>query len=154
MEHGSARIGELFDFGMLHLEWPTALFVFVVFLLTMIVLNSLLFKPILRTLEARQAEIDKSKEEAAKAKMKNEQAQNDYESKLADMRETIHRSRQEALDEAMKNASQLIDQAKKSMASKIEDAEKEIQTEQKKALDEAASITGDLAKMIKARVLS
>ena len=57
MEH-KAAIGEVFNFGVLHLEWPTALFIFVVFILTMLILNTLLFKPVLRSVEGRQGILD------------------------------------------------------------------------------------------------
>jgi F-type H+-transporting ATPase subunit b len=153
MEHGSARIGEIFNFGMLHLEWPTALFILVVFLLTMIVLNTLLFKPILRTLEARQSVFNKSKNEAKSLAQTIDKSEKDYQAKLAEMRESVQKSRQEAVDEALRYANQKVDQAKASVVKQLEIAEKELETERKEALAQAASLTGELSQMIKSKVL-
>ncbi len=154
MEHGSARIGEVFNFGMLHLEWPTALFVFVLFVLTMIVLNSLLFKPILRTLESRQAQIDKDKAESGRLADTLEKSEKDYQEKLASLRETIQKSHQEAMDEALNKANQLVDSAKESVASKITDASKELEVERSNALKDASSLTQELSQLIKSKVLA
>lgn len=154
MEQGSARIGEVFNFGLLHLEWPTALFVFVVFVLTVIVLNTFLFKPILRTLEARQSEIDSNKKNTTDLAQTIENSQKDYEAKLAEMRETVQQSRQEAVEEALANAKKMVESTKESVAKKLEEAEKELEGERNNALKEAASLTTDLAQLIKSKVLA
>lgn len=154
MESGSARIGEIFNFGMLHLEWPTALFIFVVFILTMIVLNTFLFKPIIRTLESRQSELDKNKSESQGLTETIEKSEEDYQSKLSDLRETIQKTRQEALDEAIGSARQKVDQAKESVNQKLEAASKELDTERKSAMEQAKSLTGELSQLIKAKVLA
>lgn len=154
MEHGSAPIGEIFNFGMLHLEWPTALFIFVVFLLTMIVLNTLLFKPILRTLEARQSVFDKNKSEVKNLTRTIDESEKDYQAKLTEMRESIQKSRQMAIDEALKYANQKVDQAKAGVVKQLENAEKELEAERVAALKQAASFTGELSQLIKSKVLA
>ncbi len=154
MEHGSAKIGEVFNFGMLHLEWTTALFVFCCFILTMIVLNTMLFKPILRTLETRQSKLDKNKEESKNLAQTVEKSEQDYQGKLSEMKEAIQQSRQEALDEAMKKANQLVDDAKSAVSIKLEDSEKSLKQERSTALKDAASLTSELAQLIKSKVLA
>ncbi len=154
MEHGSERIGEIFDFGMLHLEWPTALFVFVMFLLTMIVLNTLLFKPILKTLEARQSALDQDRDKARNLEQTIENSEQDYHSKLAAMRESIQNSRHAAMEEALDNSRQKVTQAKTSVTQKLEMATKELEAEKKSALEQAASLTGELSQLIKSKVLA
>ncbi|MBU2645679.1 ATP synthase F0 subunit B [bacterium] len=154
MEHGSARIGEIFDFGMLHLEWPTALFILIVFVLTMILLNSLLFKPILRTLEARQSAIDKNISETEGLSASIEKSDQDYERRLADVREKIQQVRQSALNEALENSKQVIGKTKDTIATKLEEAHKELEKEREDALKEAASLTESLAQLIKSKVLA
>lgn len=139
---------------MLHLEWPTALFVFCCFILTMIVLNSMLFKPILRTLESRQSKLDKNKEESKDLTHTIEKSEQDYQGKLSEMKETIQQSRQEALDEAMKKANQLINNAKSAISSKLEDSEKALEQERSNALKDAAALTGELSQLIKSKVLA
>lgn len=154
MEHGSARIGEVFNFGMLHLEWPTALFILIVFIVTTILLNTLLFKPILRTLEARQSQIDDQLGQTEGLSASIEKSENDYESKLSDVREKIQQTRQTALNEALDSSKQIIGDTRDTITTKLEAAEKELVTERENALKEAASLTEGLAQLIKSKVLA
>lgn len=154
MEHGSARIGEVFNFGMLHLEWPTALFILVVFVVTMILLNSLLFKPIVRTLEARQAKVDDNIKQTQGLSASIEKSESDYEARLSDVREKINQTRQSALSEALESSKKIIGDTQDVVAGKLEEAEKELIKERDNALKEAASLTENLAQLIKSKVLA
>lgn len=154
MAHGSAKIGEIFNFGMLHLEWPTALFILVVFLLTMILLNFLLFKPILRTLEARQSQVDDHLNQTENLSASIEKSESDYAAKMADVREKIQQTRQSALDEALENSKQIIGDTRDTITAKLEEAEKELEKERESALKEASSLTEGLAQLIKSKVLA
>lgn len=154
MEHGSVRIGEVFNFGMLHLEWPTALFILIVFVVTMVLLNSLLFKPILRTLEARQSRIDKNTNDTNSVLAESEKSERDYESKLVEVREKIQQTRQTSLDEALEISQRILGNTKDTIAVKLEEAEKELVKERVNAMKEAASLTEGLAQLIKTKVLA
>ncbi len=154
MEHGSARIGEIFDFGMLHLEWPTALFILIVFVVTMILLNNLLFKPILKTLELRQSGIDKSTQETESLASSCTKTESDYEAKLIDVREKIQLARQSSLDEALEHSKRILGETKNAITAKLEESEKELVIERENALKEAASLTEGLAQLIKSKVLA
>ncbi len=154
MEHESARIGEVFNFGMLHLEWPTALFIFVVFILTVLVLNNLLFKPILKTLEGRQSEIDSNNKDIQKLLQTIAGTEESYNDKLMDVRNAIQQTRQQAVDEASAEAKQMIETTRSSVAVTLDKAEKELAEERANALKEAVSLTEALAKLIKTKVLA
>ncbi len=154
MDNGSARIGEVFNFGMLHLEWPTALFVLCCFVLTVIVLNTMLFKPIIRTLEARQSDLDKNKGDAKDLAQTVEKSEQDYQDKLSEMKVSIQQSRQEALDAAMTSAKSMVEDAKSSVSNKLEESTKEMEQERTNALKEAASLTSELSQLIKSKVLA
>lgn len=154
MEHGSARIGEVFNFGMLHLEWPTALFILIVFLVTMTVLNILLFKPIIRSLEARKAIQDKNEQEAQSLSSSMEKSEAAYKEKLTEIREKINQTRQQALDESLASAKELIDKTKETIKGKIEIAEKELSGDLEKAFKDAELLTSDLSELIKTKVLA
>ncbi|MBU3917238.1 ATP synthase F0 subunit B [bacterium] len=151
---GSAKIGEVFNFGMLHLEWPTALFLFVVFITTTIVLNTLLFKPILRTLESRRSEIDKNIDQSLNLSQAIENSEQDYQAKLAAVRDRIQQSRQQAIDEALSKANELIGNRKESIAKKLETAEKELAKELTESMKDAASLIEELSQLIKTKVLA
>jgi len=154
MEHGSARIGEIFNFGMLHLEWPTALFILVVFVVTMILLNALLFKPIISTLETRESKVNDHLKQTNDLSSSIEKSESDYKAKLSDVREKIQQSRQSSLNEALEFSQKVIGDTKETIAAKLEEAEKELEKERASALEEASSLTEGLAQMIKSRVLA
>lgn len=154
MEHGSAKIGEIFNFGMLHLEWPTALFVLVVFFVTMTFLNTWLFKPILRTLEARQSKMDDNEEKTKELSSTIEKTEQDYQGKLASVREKIQETRQNALDEAITKAREVIGQTNETISKQMEESEKELAKERDSALKDAVSLTENLSQLIKNKVLA
>ena len=139
---------------MLHLEWPTALFILIVFVVTMVLLNSLLFKPILRTLEARQSRIDKNTNDTNSVLAESEKSERDYESKLVEVREKIQQTRQTSLDEALEISQRILGNTKDTIAVKLEEAEKELVKERVNAMKEAASLTEGLAQLIKTKVLA
>ncbi len=154
MEHGTARAGEVFNFGLLHLEWTTALFVFFVFIITMILLNSLLFKPILRTLEARQAGIDENDNKVKGVNETVESSEKDYQVKLAEVNEKIQTARLEALKSAKEEANKIYEQVKASADEKLAAAGKELVADQKKAMDQVSTLSKELAQVINAKVLA
>ena len=153
MENGTARIGEVFNYGILHLEWTTALFIVVVFFITMIILHNLLFRPILRTLEAREAETGKNDNRTEKSFKELELLQSDYESKLVVIREQIQQERQSALNEALEKANQIVETARTAITKEIEEAEGALAEERNSAMKEAESLVEGLAQLIKTKVL-
>ena len=156
MEHGSVvtRPGQVFDFGLLHLEWTTALFILVVFVITMFLLNTLLFKPIIRTLEARQAGIDKNNDKVKGVNETVESSEKNYQEKLADVNTKIQASRLEALKIAKEEANKILEQVKASTSEKLDAAGKELADDQKKAMDKVAGLSDVLAQIINAKVLA
>jgi F-type H+-transporting ATPase subunit b len=154
MEPGNARIGQVFDFGMLHLEWPTALFVLLVFFVTMFFLNTWLFKPILKTLDLRQSKVDKNIKSKEEVTVGLSQAEAQYQSKLADTREIIQQARQESLDEAIAESQRLISESKASLTTQLDEASKEIAAQREIALKDAAALTVGLSTLIKSKVLT
>ncbi|MBT4287978.1 ATP synthase F0 subunit B [Candidatus Falkowbacteria bacterium] len=156
MEHGSVvtRPGQVFDFGLLHLEWTTALFILVVFVITMFLLNTLLFKPIIRTLEARQAGIDKNNDKVKGVNETVESSEKNYQEKLADVNTKIQASRLEALKIAKEEANKILEQVKASTSEKLDAAGKELADDQKKAMENVAGLSDELAQIINAKVLA
>jgi len=154
MEHGTKVAGEVFNFGLLHLEWTTAAFVLVVFLITMILLNAWLFKPILRTLEGRQEKINKSDKKVNDLNVTVESSEKNYQEKLSDVNEKIRTARQEALKDAKEETNKILEQVKASTDATLVAAEKDLADDQKKAMDQVATLSKDLAQIINAKVLA
>ncbi len=154
MEHGTAPAGEVFNFGLLHLEWTTALFVLVVFVITVFFLNMLLFKPIIRTIEARKMKLNANKDKVNGLNLSVESLEKDYEEKLSDAHEEIRLARQETFKSAKKEANKILEQVKASTSEKLNIAEKEIVADQGQAMDQVTALSKDLAQSIQAKVLA
>ncbi len=156
MEHKTAEVvtGEVFNYGLLHLEWTTALFIFIVFIITMFCLNTLLFKPIIRTLDARKAKVDKDNEEVKRLTDTIETSKNNYQEKLNAINEKIRATRKEALQEAKEQASKKFENVKSQADKNVTMASKELANSKSIALDQVAKLSQNLARVIHAKVLS
>ena len=152
MEH-KAAIGEVFNFGVLHLEWPTALFIFVVFSLTMLILNTLLFKPVLRSVEGRQGILDQRTGRLEEISQTLTDFQEEFKAKQKATFEELGQVYQDAQADSSKEASAIISAAKESSQAAFLKADAEIEEEKKKALIEAEALSATLADLIHKKVL-
>ena len=151
---GHEKFGQVFDFGVLHMEWPTALFIFVVFVITMFFLNTWLFQPIIQSLEARDKEVDSGHQEAKDLAGKINAAEQDYQSKLNALLGRIEVSRKEALAEAMAEAEKILSEAKEKASQTLSEARKEISGEREKSLQDAKALTAELAQLINTKAIA
>ena len=155
MAHGTETVvGEVFNFGVLHLEWPNVLFIVVVFFTTMFFLNMWLFRPILRTIEARQAKVNKDNDGVKSLSATISASEEEYQAKLADVNEKIRVARQSALAEAKEAAGKILEQVKADSKQVLDAGNKEIAAERQSALDQVASLSEELAQLINAKVLA
>lgn len=154
MEHGTAPAGEVFNFGLLHLEWTTALFVFAVFVTTAYLLNRLLFKPILRTLEARREKLDRNENEVERLRSAVESSEKEIEKRLSDIAGNMRTARAEALTSAKKDAARIVEQVKASASERLEAGEREIAESRRQAMDRVAGLAENLAQLIRTKLLA
>lgn len=152
MEH-AVRPGAIFDYGVLHLEWPTAAFIAVVFLLTMFLLNLLLFKPLLRTLEGRETILSKSRQRLGEIAQAVTAAEASFQAKQTALFEEISSQFQEAMADAQKQAGILTEKARLEAQESYKQAEAAIEAEVQSALSEAKGLAQDLARLIQTKVL-
>ena len=148
------RYGAIFDYGILHLEWPTALFILAVFSLTMLFLNSLLFKPVLRTLEGRAAILNQGNDRLEAIEAELAAAKAAFEAAQAKMLSEVGEQFQATMAEAQKQAHQLTDAAKEKAGQALAAATAEIDQEMSQATDEAKQLAKDLATLIQTKVLN
>ena len=153
MEH-SARIGEIFNYGVLHLEWPTAAFILAVFTVTMILLNFLLFKPLLRTLEGRNKILTERESRLNEITEQLAQTQENFEAKKTATHQTISDLYAAKMAEAQKEAAQITGTIREETLTKMRQAEEEIDKNTEAALEEAKGLSKDLAQLIQTKVLS
>ena len=151
---GHERIGEVFNFGVLHLEWPTALFIFVVFIITMILLNFLLFRPIIRTIENRENIGDKNQDTILNLNAAINAAKETYHSKLNKTQQEIQASYKEAVAQATKEAGKIITQANAEAEHKLNLAANGLQKEKEDAINAAKELIPTLANAIQDKTFS
>ena len=152
MEH-KAPMGEIFNFGVLHLEWPTALFIFVVFSLTMLILNTMLFKPVLRSIEGRQSILDKRSGRLEEISKTLTDFQDELQAKSKATYEELGKHYQEAHAASASEAAGIISAAKETAQKAFDKSFAEIDEEKNKALKEAETLSATLAGLIHKKVL-
>jgi len=150
----AARIGEVFNFGALHMEWPTALFVFVVFMVTVAALNQLLYKPVLATLEAREKADDGASVRLESIEKELVELENNYKATLTKAHKENEAAHQKAVGEAKTEALSFLRKAKDSSAELIKTSDAEIEKEMETATAQAKELASGLAETIQTKVLA
>ena len=120
-----------------------------------LLLKKLLFKPVKKTLAARQAQVDKIYDDAAAAKQTAEADRADYEQKLADVKAEAEEILTDARERADRMSEEIIGDAKDKAQAKLERAEEEIAQEKKKAMtelkDDVSALSVDIAEKLLGR---
>ena len=120
-----------------------------------LLLKKLLFKPVKKTLAARQAQVDKIYDDAAAAKQTAEADRAEYEQKLADVKAEAEEILTDARERADRMSEEIIGDAKDKAQAKLERAEEEIAQEKKKAMTElkndVSALSVDIAEKLLGR---
>ena len=120
-----------------------------------LLLKKLLFKPVKKTLAARQAQVDKIYDAAAAAKQTAEADRAEYEQKLADVKAEAEEILTDARERADRMSEEIIGDAKDKAQAKLERAEEEIAQEKKKAMtelkDDVSALSVDIAEKLLGR---
>lgn len=111
---------QIFDFGLLHLEWSNAVFVLYVFLVVMIGLNFWLFRPILQTLEIRRQITKKQKTNQQIAEKACQDLELEYDTKLNKAEQAIQRLLETKKLEQQEQTKQALKSAQEELASMFE----------------------------------
>ena len=143
----------LFKFGLIHMDGPTALFVFIIFWIVAAGLHFLLFKPIIRTLENREIKMNQLNENASNSDISFEAAEQKYMTSLKEAKAMVHNIKSDAKDSVSNKAQAIIQEAKGKASKIMESAEKELTENLKIARQDAEKITSDLAKLVYSKVL-
>jgi F-type H+-transporting ATPase subunit b len=135
---------EVFDFQILHLQLNTPLFIFVLLLVVMLALNYLLFRPVLRTLDGRQAEYDRLAQQAEQQKNELAALTEQYKRDLDRVRGEVEAVRQDAHANSHKAQVAVLEKARA-------DADKALQSalaELKSDVDAARKSLGRTARQL------
>ena len=138
----------VFNFGLLHMEWPTALFVLVVFVMVMITLNSLLFKPILKTLEARETTVNHLHKQREELLGRTNQLRDQYEAAIKKAHESTLQIHAEKRKGAIEEYQKIIFEAKEEANTQILNIDRVLAEEKNKAIEDSKLMVGELSQLI------
>ena len=133
---------------------PQLLVVFVVnFLLLLILLSVFLYKPVLKTLDERQAKIKESLDQAEQVKQQTTEAEQSIKAQLDSARKEGQKiiAQSEQIAERLKT--EAVDEARKEAESLIAKAHTESQRQREKDLDELRRQFADIAMLAAEKVI-
>ena len=132
-------------FSLMQIDPGTILWTIIIFVLVVILLGKLAWKPILKAVNEREKRIKEALEKA-------DRAQADAEKALAGQKQLVDQQRQEAAEflqkakeDAQRSGSEIVDKARKEATELTERARRQIEEEKNRAIDEVRSQAVDLA---------
>jgi F0F1-type ATP synthase membrane subunit b/b' len=138
---------DIFDFQILHLQLNTPLFILALVLVLMASLHWLLFRPVLRTLDGRQRELERLTEDTEREKAKLAALVEQYKRDLDRVRGEVERVRQQGHGAAQQAQEQVLEQAR-------QDAARHLQQDVRQARATMGRIATSLAEQTTQRMLS
>jgi F0F1-type ATP synthase membrane subunit b/b' len=145
---------QLFDFQVLHLQLNTPLFILGLVLVVMACLHFLLFRPVLRTLDARQAELDRLQAGTEGQKAELAKLTESYRRDLDRARGEVEQVRQTAHQEAQKAQQAVLDGARKQAETHLRGELATLQEDVKQAQAALGRSARTLAQQTSQRILS
>ncbi|HJG28668.1 MAG TPA: F0F1 ATP synthase subunit B [Subdoligranulum variabile] len=131
----------------------TALFTFCNMLITFAVLRHFLFKPVKQMIDDRQKEIDDMYADAAEAKQKAAQLEQEYQQHLKDIKAEQDSMLREATVRAQKREEEIVNAARSEAQALRTAAEAEMAQERKKAVNDLKNEIGGIAVEIASKVV-
>ena len=131
----------------------TALFVLLNFLVLFFVAKKFLFKPVKDMMDSRQQEIDDMYAEADAAKANAEAMEAEYKSRLADAQEASDTLVKEAMARGKNREEEIVRQANREADAIREKAAQDIAREKQKALNDAKDEISSIALEIAGKVI-
>ena len=131
----------------------TAIVVFLVVWVLVLVLTRLFFKPVLRILDERAARIAKDKATASEAREATERDLRRIEEGLKDARAAADAIRDKAESEALKEKGRLVREVQAESRAEVEKAKAELAREMETLKKELEARTGEIAESIERRIL-
>ncbi len=145
---------DIFDFQILNLQLNTPLFILALVLVLMACLHWLLFRPVLRTLDGRQQELDRLGEDAEKEKAELARLVEEYKRDLDRVRGEVERVRLQGHAAAQQAQEQVLDQARQDAERHLQAALAELQEDVRQARATLGRVATTLAEQTTQRMLS
>ena len=135
------------------IDFWTALFTLVNFLLVFFVGKKFLYGPVLKIIRDRQQEIDDLYADAANAKEEAKVLQAEYQQKLTNAQAESERIVKEAVTRGQAREEEIIRKANRDAAAIMDKASQDIAQEKKKALNDAKNEIADISLAIAGKVV-
>ena len=150
----NAWAGISVDYGMLHLQLATPVVVLIILFIMIFTLNKLLFQPVLRTLDNRNAVIEKSQKRAIQVSEEVERLKQDFQQKLDSVRTEVLTLRNVGHEKGMGSRESLILEEKKVLQAENEKYIVEIAGEIEATKTFFAKLNKELSASISKQLLS
>ncbi|MDH4120944.1 MAG: ATP synthase F0 subunit B [Deltaproteobacteria bacterium] len=149
----SPHLIRVFDFGALHLELNTPVFLFVLIMVVMFLLNALLFRPVMRSVENRTKHLDQTKTGIAENQKTIQRLQEEFQAKLSKVKADIAQIRMEARRKTQMETEGILKEAKKTAEDELRKALDTMNQEVGSVRKELLDRSGALAKQVATQVL-
>ena len=133
------------------LDWTIGV-QFGMFMFAILILNLVLFKPVLRTIEERRSRTAGAEEEAETLTKKTEIKVHSYERRMAAARQRAAEERRRVVKEGTDREKQLLDEARRKAAAIIEEAGQKVASEREAAQQALSTQVQALAVEIASKV--
>ena len=139
--------------GFINVNFWTALFTLLNFLLVLYVGKKFLYAPVMKMIHDRQQEIDDMYSEASSAKAQAKNLQLEYQQKLNDASATADQILQQAVNRAQSREEEILRKANADASAMMSKASADIALEKKKAVNDAKNEISGLALAIAGKVV-
>ena len=139
--------------GFINVNFWTALFTLLNFLLVLFVGKKFLYGPVMKMIHDRQKEIDDMYFTASSAKQEAESLQREYQQKLNEASATADQMVQQAVTRAQNREEEILRKANADAAAIMDKASSDIALEKKKAVNDAKNEISGLALAIAGKVV-
>ena len=142
------------DYGLLHVQLATPVTVAIIIFVMIIVLNKLLFKPVLRTLDNRQHAIDQSQNIVEKTKQELDRIKQDFEKKQRAAQEEVRKFYLAAHHEAELEGGKVFQAAHQESDEVLKEGREILEKEIEAAKIELGTKSGQLADLVVKHLLN
>ena len=142
------------DYGMLHLQLATPTAVLVIILFMIFVLNKLLFKPVLRTLDNRNQTIEKSQEKVLSSNRELEVLESELQKKLEEIRFEVLHLRNDGHDKGLSHRETMILEKRTELETELEKNLEELNNQIETTKNSFSKLNQELSASISKQLLS
>ena len=142
------------DYGMLHLQLATPTAVLVVILFMIFVLNKLLFKPVLRTLDNRKEAIENSQKKVLSSNEELELLENELRKKLEKIRSEVLHLRNDGHEKGISHREKIIIEKRTELETELEKNLEELKNQIETTKNSFSKLNQELSASISKQLLN